>query len=282
MGGQGVLNRTLDVSRITWAKLQPFIDQVAAHVAAGTPMTPEERAYVESLHPTTDKWNYTCYDHQRYYFDGKFSLERVDEQPGTLIRVWWSLLRRDPLVNLEHMRCSSALIWRISTGDSYLSAYGMWRDSQGALHTIEPNAHGLAWSPVLPSLAHPLKDLLEWTEARERVWFVWRPAIYLLLTLAGAAVVAIRARSKRFLLLAAPVVFHSALMLGITPNQDFRFQYGVYLVALLFGATFLLGRLPCESGASGRGQEEGSREGETAPGEPMPPEEPWRAAGVGG
>ena len=97
---------------------------------------------------------------------------------------------------------------------------------------------------MLPELEAALMQEVMWTEAPDQVWFSWRPALYLLLALAGTLVTALRARSARVLLLGAPVAFHSALMMFVTLNQEFRFQYGVYAVALLFGLILLLGRMP--------------------------------------
>jgi len=76
----------------------------------------------------------------------------------------------------------------------------------------------------------------------KRLWWVWRPAPYLYLTLFLALIAAARLRSAWVLLPVVPVALNSAVLLGINLAQDFRYQYPVYVVALLSPAFLFMRR----------------------------------------
>src|SRR5262249_33477554 len=60
-GVRGPLYDALGVSRQPVMKHMPAVHQVAAHVAAGTPLEPDERAFLEEVHPLADGWRYDPY-----------------------------------------------------------------------------------------------------------------------------------------------------------------------------------------------------------------------------
>jgi len=86
---------------------------------------------------------------------------------------------------------------------------------------------------VLPWLRDLLASWLVSLEQPDVIWLVWRPATYLYLTLFCVLAASIRRRSLRTLGLALPVLAQSVVWMLVLTVQDFRFQYPVYLIALV-------------------------------------------------
>jgi uncharacterized membrane protein len=86
---------------------------------------------------------------------------------------------------------------------------------------------------VLPGLHDLLASWLVWLERPEVIWLVWRPATYLYLTLFCVAVFCIRHRSWHTAALAMPTIAQSLVLAMLIVSQSFRYQYPVYLTALV-------------------------------------------------
>jgi len=158
LGIQGPLYSSLEVIRTTSVSgVQPLIHQVAAHINAGTALTTEEKTYLESLHPFDDQWNYTPTDISPTIFDGRFSLERIRNDPMKMVDIWWDLLVRNPRVNLKHLSKSSALVWKITAASSgeMFAAHIMWSGDPNNQATIIPEKLGLQPRSLLSSLNLP-------------------------------------------------------------------------------------------------------------------------------
>ncbi|ABU57674.1 MULTISPECIES: hypothetical protein [Roseiflexus] len=77
---------------------------------------------------------------------------------------------------------------------------------------------------------------------------VWRPALYLYLTLFCVAVAMIRHRSWRLAGLALPVVAQSLIWMLLLTGQEVRFQYPTYVIGLLAWELLFV---PCGQDRSG-------------------------------
>ncbi len=142
--------------------------------------------------------------------------------------LWLRLAVRDPATLMRHQWCLTSLIWRVTQpADGYLYAW----------HKILIDDYGkdlgLTPSSVLPGLRDLLASWLVLLERPKVNWLVWRPATYLYLALFCVLAASIRRRSLRTLGLALPVLAQSLVWMLVLTVQDFRFQYPVYLIALV-------------------------------------------------
>lgn len=203
------------------------VHQVAAVVAAGTPLTSEERSILDKLFPI-DKWGkaYACTSIHSIYYAHDFNYSLIDsdnEYKAALRRVWLSLLLRNPLAVIRHQFCAAALVWLVPPL-TYL--YTVERE-------IPQNGLGLSTQSQWPAMRRVVTKLLDWSGRPEVIWLLWRPALYLYMILLGSAVMAYRTREPRWLLFAVPAILQSASLLLVNVGQDFRYQYSVYLVGVM-------------------------------------------------
>lgn len=228
LGVRGPLYDAAGVKRGPSTSLQPLLFHAAAHVAAATPLADHERTFLDSLRPLDPAWPYTCYTINPIIFDPSFDWERFEAQPRRLTRLVWDLFRRNPSADLDHAVRSSSLVWRLTQpADSYYYAVHLSRDASRFI-TIDPNGYGLEPRPLIRALKSPMAKPVLRSQRAAWSWIVWRPALYLYLAWAGAILTAVRLRCWRYVLVAAPITIHSAVLsLGLTA-QDLRYQYPVY------------------------------------------------------
>lgn len=252
LGVHGPLHHLLGVTGSRWLSLAPLIYDVAAHVDAGTPLEPEEREYLESIRQLDDHWGYSCDSIDPTVWDPRLHPHVIEAQPRRFVRQWWTLARRNPGATVDHLICSSALVWRITAPPARgFYAANVSVDGDSSVRTILDNALDVrSWS-LLPSAQPVLAALVTASQVPAVSWFLWRPALYLYLLLGGVVIASLRRGSPRYLLVALPVALDSLGMLFLTLAQQLRYQYGTYLVGLVVGLLLYAvradGREPCTS-----------------------------------
>ncbi|WP_255208176.1 MULTISPECIES: hypothetical protein [unclassified Myxococcus] len=238
-GTRWVLSQTYTIK--PFAKGMTLVGFLGAHVAAGTPLEPGERALLEELHPLDDKWNYRCFSNVFTIWDGRFDMDALMRHNEALLPLLVRLTQRDAAPVLSHVLCSSSVLWKLSQGSDHLNGPPIWMGPDGALGTIEPEERHLRTTSHLPALREPL---LRWTVRTLRpdlAWLLWRPALPLYLLLLACAVACIRHRTWRLATVALPVILHTAALAALIPSPDVRYQYPVFLVALMFVPAWLAG-----------------------------------------
>lgn len=87
--------------------------RIAAHLAYGTPLTPDQVVFLDQIKATDSYWTYDCYT-----IDGTV---RNDYEWGIalknnrrLVEIYLDMTRRNPVVELKHIFCSNSIVWRIS------------------------------------------------------------------------------------------------------------------------------------------------------------------------
>ncbi|ABU59687.1 DUF6020 family protein [Roseiflexus castenholzii] len=235
------LYRALDVaSAPPWFARQMQIHQLGAFVVHSEQLDGSDRALLERLLPR-DEWHrrYWCYSlNSLLYGDPLPDQHLFDTNVGEFTALWQKLALRDPATLARHQWCLTNLIWRVTQSEeAYLSTWprDLLIQSQWA-HLL-----GVGPASIVPSVRDQwIVPWLERLEQPEWVWLVWRPALYLYLALFCVAVAMIRHRSWRLAGLALPVVAQSLIWMLLLTVQDFRFQYGTYVIGLLaLGLVFL-------------------------------------------
>ncbi len=223
----GPLYSVLGVKEMSSAfKYQVLLHQVAASVAAGTPLAPEEARVLDGIMPVEQlKSRYSCARTTSIIFDSPLNEQELENGGASLGRLWLSLLLRNPGAIVNHLLCSGGLVWNVSPFKHYLYA------TEGGIE--QPNEFRLSTRPKLPRLHHILGDFVNLTLERKLIWLIWRPAIYLYGTMLLSALAAFRLRETAWLLFALPVLLQSMTLFLLCPAQDFRYQFSVYLVGLM-------------------------------------------------
>ena len=245
-GVQGPLYNALDVARVSSANANSLLlHHLGAYVEAGADFTPQEAGYLDALIPL-DEWDYNCYSLVALLHSPVNDGMLLHDRAG-MLRVLWSLFRRDPGVAIRHRLCASSIVWRLDpTGYMFATYFSV--DDTGQPAWLLSNTLGLQQDSHLPRLARRWVRLFVPISVSNRslpLGILWRPGFYLYLSLFCIAAVTIRLRDRRWLLLAAPLLAQTAVMLVLTSVQDFRFHYGisligVYCLGLLF--TFTAGK----------------------------------------
>ena len=70
-------------------------------------------------------------------------------------------------------------------------------------------------------------------------WLFWRPAIYLHLILFSLLIAMMRGGLVRFSPFLIPVLLQTGCLSLASSSQDFRYQFPVYMIGLLYSGYFL-------------------------------------------
>ena len=220
------------------------IQHIAAHTAAGTPLTPAEQALLDGLYPLQDgRWPYSPSQ-----LDGGMNIDELNCWPKwnakkqDLTALAIKLFRRRPAVNLRHVLAGSSYIW-------------------GIAGPRDPNYYIVAFTEgpplryqVLRGVQGDGQPLVEWVEPRlplpwivgqtfRQKWLFWRTALYLYLILFSTGIAMLRSRAPRCGLILLPLLLHSGFLAAVSLSPEFRFQFPVCLVTVLYSG-FLLFCVP--------------------------------------
>lgn len=225
---KGPVYQALGVQRISNFLLYHVpVHQVAAVIAAGTPLTDQEKLVLDKLFPI-DKWGpaYYCAAPHSIIFSKEFNpdlLEFDDEYRSAFRRIWFSLIFRNLMAVVRHQLCAGSLVWVVPQL-TYL--YTVPKE-------IPQNELGLSTQSQWPAARRWILTILDWSERPDVIWVLWRPALYLYALLGVTVLIAYRKREPRWLLLAVPALLQSVSLLLVNAGQDFRYQYSVYLVGVM-------------------------------------------------
>lgn len=217
------------------------VHHIAAHLAADTPLTADEEAFLNKLRPTQDHWSYTCYIVDPSIKSERFDYSYLAANMRRLTLLAIELALRDPKVELKHMLCVGNELWRFSHPyDSYIYTVplvvrpdglsSVWKNDQGINHTI-----------TAPVIEKALIKYHAWSSMIGILWLTWRPALYFYLFLFGVVIASIRKRDPGFLLLAIPVIAQVVVIFILALAQDFRYHYPVLLISMLYTPYLLFG-----------------------------------------
>jgi hypothetical protein len=227
LGANFVLFPLLDVNRSAIEPGTVFISDVAAslHHEPGN-FSDGELAYLESMAPRL-VWNglYDCHDSTPLVFDPRFDTGPITDDPGRFQRLVAKTYLRDLDTVLGHRWCAADyLLWPPQPKYAYF---------QRPPFVMAPNEFGIEFDPI-SERAHSLTlDIVEWADKPQNLWLVWRPALAVWLAIAVYAGIAWRRRLRVLLLGGALLAAQTFNVAATTPAQEFRFAFGIYVVALL-------------------------------------------------
>jgi len=228
------LYRALNV--ITGPPVQIFFllsYEISAVINADGKIEDNERLFLNEILPWASwKNNYYKYSVDRLVYDLKnpFNTSFVFSHRKEFFEIWINIVSRNPLVVLEHHLWCASLIWKIcQPPDGYTYA----------IHNgIDKNPFGLQTSSILPDAEKFIKNIIRKTSKPVLIWFFFRPAIYLYISIYFCFLLIYRNGNIKELLVICPLIFNSLGMLLTIPAQDVRYMYSAILIAPLMVSYF--------------------------------------------
>ena len=222
--------------------LLPF-HHIAAHLQAGTPLSPNEKEYLSKLAPL-DGWNYNCClvnSTTKAIFPGfaeqNFDLPLLKQDIRKPTQVALSLFLKDPFVDLKHMICAGQQVYSLQStcpDRIVVTLYNLSDLSDPKkLYDFYPNQMGFKADSKLPGLilfAHPYLQVFSEGLLHK---LNYTTAIYLYISIFCTVLLAFRKKHWRITLFLIPILIQSVTLLLINISQTYRYQYGVILVGLI-------------------------------------------------
>jgi hypothetical protein len=235
----GPIFNLLGVNRVSEGQLDNILlHHISAHVDAGTLLDMDEKQYLDSLFPL-EAWDYSCCTNKAMWAKPEFDAQRFHDNSAINKKIAVDLFLKAPLVGVKHILCAGDLVWNIPGQCAIEHPY------------ISENNGRYAWTrsyyplykedSMLPFKVKPLSDLLNLVE--ENVFLstlVWRPAIYLYLSILAVLVFYFKTRIGRVFLVLAPIFGQSAFLFLFNRTQNFRYQYCAILIALVLVGLFCM------------------------------------------
>jgi len=192
---------------------------IAAYAIPGT----QTELLVSSIDLQTSDWNCNMWTN--------FSPDKLASDVNRSIsptEVIGNLINRIPRILLYDARCARSLGWVIWDPN------GEVRNASHVQVLVDPNPYGLQPDSKIPLLREWISNWVIRTSQDPNLnWFLWRPALFLYISVFISAVLIIRNHSVRFGLLSIPVVIQSLTFTLLVSPPNFRYYYAIYLVALM-------------------------------------------------
>ncbi|MCL4486898.1 MAG: hypothetical protein M1570_02050 [Chloroflexi bacterium] len=171
---------------------------------------------------------------------GQFNQGFLASHTGDFLRIWLALILRNPHALFEHQVCISNLEWQVVPP---LQGAYMYTVQLG----IDQNDMGLATQTRMPLAQSFLANVYEWSMSPGTSWWFWRPALYAFLAMGFLLLAPLDLRDQVLLLL-IPLI-QTVVMVFLIPDQDTRYQYPVYVIALIAAGLLFAKRRPVEPAA---------------------------------
>ncbi len=222
--------------------LQNVMHQVGAMISNGVIRSSADLGYLASIQPI-ESWLrfYDCYSLNGLVYNENVRHQFMESNGDPIIGIWMDSLMRNPRIVLAHQKCVTSMLWQIAEPAG----------REGRLYTTErgivENDLGLQPRSLWPQLRYIISLAVDWSLDPRFIWFIWRPAIYFYALLLCVGLAAVRTKNIKVLLVSAPAVLNSLIWLPLITTQDFRFQYPVYVMALIVPALLFAPRQTLKS-----------------------------------
>jgi len=225
LGVQGVLYRILPVDLAAIEPSAVFVSDVAAsfhHEPSNfTDADLEQMAAIAPLETWDSK--YICTDSTLLAFDATFDSRQLEQDAAAFRSLVVRAIARDLDTVAGHRWCAA----------NYLLLPGQPADAffYYPPYSIAENSLGLTRSPISERAFAVTDDIYRWAEGP--LWLTWRPALAIWAGIVTYAAIAYR---KRLRMLLWPGAFILAQIVNValtTPAQEFRYAFGIYVMALL-------------------------------------------------
>ena len=221
---------------------QNLIHQIGAMISHGVIRSTSDLGFLGLIQPI-ESWvtQYNCYSLNPLIYNVQFKHQFVESHADQLVDIWLRSILQHPGIVLEHQKCVTSMLWQITEPLS----------REGHLYTTEmgivENDFKLQTQSLWPKLYAIIYDVVNRSHRPNLIWFVWRPAFYLYGLLLCVCLAAIRTKNINVLLVGMPALLNSIVWFPLITTQDFRFQYPVYVMALVAPALLFVGKKPVQT-----------------------------------
>lgn len=204
------------------------LHDLAAHVAARTPLAPADAALLSDVFPL-EAWRarYDCHTSGPLLFDPAFGRERLEAHATELFPLWLRLAAASPGTLARHRACVTEFLW----SPAALVFIGPYNSANGA--SVDANPFGIANRPLVRGLGPRLATAKIRVELSKYRRVLSAPATFLYVLLGAAALGFARTRSRLHLVLAAIALVNTATYLALASSPEARFQWPILLLAPL-------------------------------------------------
>ncbi len=214
-----------------------LIHPVVAYVNAKTDLvvlTDYERQYLNNIYPLNNNWSYSCYDASVFFFQDT-NLYPVINDPFTMAKIFSRLTIHDPKIMLDHYLCLSSFVWQPNQPQNvYLETILFDNYNLDQNPSWQKYTNDVSQNSILPQVRGWMERIVKAEWNRDVFKLMWRPAIYMYLFLASLAFYVFRTGRRKWWLLSVPLAAQSIVMMFTAQVQALRYQYPVYLIAMLF------------------------------------------------
>ncbi len=210
------------------------------YLLADDAMSDEQRAFFAQILPE-ERWSdYECGTVNSLIFHNGFHQNVMGANQGKSAAYLFNYLRRDLRPAFERTKCASEIIWRIPQQNYlYQAGHDGWKDEW-----VFDNSVGLKPQPkfewLLRNFYEPM--LREYSQHTYSFLYtiMWRPAVYLYAFILLGLILVYRANNLHYLLVMIPAIVQSVTLILTTIAQDFRYQFPVYLLGIIFIAVLAI------------------------------------------
>ena len=205
---------------------QVFMPDVAAVVVNDLDaVTSSDLALITAVAPLAIfREFYACGDSTPLLFHPRYDNQIIRDNPSDYRRLVVSVATAAPLTVLGHRWCAAEyLLSPFNRTDTFVHRppFDIW-----------PNTLGLARDPISERAYDATLAVYKAAERSEIEWLTWRPALYVLAGLVTLGFVAWRRDLAPLRWIGAFYVIHLANLVLTSPAHEFRYAYGLYLIAL--------------------------------------------------
>lgn len=215
---KGPFYNYLNVSRDTSNEALAIPTQQIAYVIRSNGNLKEnEAAYFNSILPLEEwKKNYNMFSVDPIKMHKDFNKEVITNDVGKFLRTWISVVRKNPGL------CYKAYINQINIIWNYNSVVNI------AHMRIIENDLGLKNVVLNEKISNLVKELFNKTIGTKLAWILWKPAIYMYLSMVFIVVATLK--YKKSIIIIAPMLLNIFTYLIAIPAPEFRYFYSNLLI----------------------------------------------------
>jgi len=214
-----------------------LLHHLSAHVNAGTPLSKDQEAYLNSLYPLKE-WEYSCCSNAAMWFKPDFNKELFHENSSLNRTIALDLFLKNPRIEIDHILCASDIVWNIPGKCEIKNPFIDKNDTN--YYWTRSYFSEYAENSKIPVLLKPLAELILGIENNHLLSILfWRPAIYLYISIFSLLIFFIKVKNKNVFLILSPLLGQSLFLFFFNRIQNFRYQYctviiGLFLISLIF------------------------------------------------
>ncbi len=185
----------------------------------------KEIEFLDKIAPTESLWDYDCHVINNAFgttlgVDQIYNKDFLIKNGNRFLSIYFDKLIKNPLIYFNHLKCSSKFIWH------------PWaKMKRMPLKTVE----GIKWIPYenefgITSASKISSLVLPVTKYIKKTIFIWKPAIFLIVSVFTFGACLYLYRDKFIFLLFIPIISQTIGIALLTNSQEFRYQYPVIFV----------------------------------------------------